>query len=234
MAGPATAARPAGAGLLRLYPGEWRARYEPEVLDLLEARPIGPRARFDLLRGALDAHRHVARPIRLAVAAALVAGAAWTIAGAWTISQPVLPDWPGYAETTLPLALAGVAAALVATLLVAHRLGDSSGRAGELGLRLAVGGQIAWVLALMLAIAGGPYGAITAAAASIGAIGLVGLALASMRAGDAVVAPLLVGIGVAFLVPSPVAWLVAGAAWTAIGIRAGMERVGAATSRPAS
>jgi hypothetical protein len=203
-------------------------------VDLLEARPIGRRGRFDLLRGAIDAHRHVSRPTRLAVAAAIVAGATWTIAGAWTMAQPVLPDWPGYAEATLPFALAGVVAGLVATLSVAHRLGDSSGRAGELVLRLAVGGQVAWVLALALAIAGGPYGAITAVAASVGAIGLVGLGLASMRAGDAVVAPLLVGIGVAFLVPSPATWLVAGAAWTAVGIRAGLERAVPATSRPAS
>ena len=234
MAGRTPPPLPAGAGLLWLYPGEWRERYEPEVLDLLEVRPVGWRGRLDLLRGALDAHRHVARPTRLEVAAALVAGAAWTIAGASTMTQPVLPDWPGYVEGTLPFALIGVVAGLVATLAVAHRLGDASGRAGDLALRLAVTGQIAWFLALAVAMAGGPYGAITALAASVGAMGLVGLGLVALRAGDAIVAPLLVAIGVAFLVPSPFAWLIAGAAWTAVGIRAGMDRIGAATSRPAS
>jgi hypothetical protein len=122
----------------------------------------------------------------------------------------------------------------MATLGIANRLGDASGRAGELVLRLAVGGQIAWVLALALAIGGGPYGAITAVVASVGVIGLIGSGLTAMRAGDTIVAPLLVGIGVAFLVPSPLAWLVAGAAWTAVGVRAGMERARATSSRPIS
>ena len=44
--------------LLRLFPGAWRARYEPEVLELLRERPLGARSRLDLARGALDAHRH--------------------------------------------------------------------------------------------------------------------------------------------------------------------------------
>jgi hypothetical protein len=45
--------------LLRLYPPAWRARYEEELLALLEDTPLTARAALDLLLGALDAH---ARP----------------------------------------------------------------------------------------------------------------------------------------------------------------------------
>jgi hypothetical protein len=45
--------------LLRLYPPAWRARYEEELLALLEDTPLTARAAIDLLLGALDAH---ARP----------------------------------------------------------------------------------------------------------------------------------------------------------------------------
>ncbi|MEO5940332.1 MAG: hypothetical protein ABIZ72_05190, partial [Candidatus Limnocylindrales bacterium] len=47
--------RPAGAGILRLYPRTWRRRYEPEMLAMLEQAPPGRWARLDLLRGAFDA-----------------------------------------------------------------------------------------------------------------------------------------------------------------------------------
>ena len=41
------------AGLLRLYPGEWRQRYGDEFEALLEDVPAGWPAYFDLLRGAM-------------------------------------------------------------------------------------------------------------------------------------------------------------------------------------
>jgi hypothetical protein len=44
--------------LVRLYPATWRLRYEAELLDLLEQRPMTPRQAIDLVRGALDAHLH--------------------------------------------------------------------------------------------------------------------------------------------------------------------------------
>ena len=44
--------------LVRLYPRSWRDRYEAELVDLLEQRPMSPGDAIDLVRGALDAHLH--------------------------------------------------------------------------------------------------------------------------------------------------------------------------------
>jgi hypothetical protein len=41
--------------LVRLYPPDWRARYEDEFLSLLAERPPDVRDRVDIVRGALDA-----------------------------------------------------------------------------------------------------------------------------------------------------------------------------------
>jgi len=78
------------SGLVRLYPRSWRARYEPEFLDLLETRPPSVRDRIDIVRGAIDARLDAGSPCernretRLAAAAAIAAGVLWV---AWlTIS----------------------------------------------------------------------------------------------------------------------------------------------------
>jgi len=44
--------------LLRLYPRTWRARYEEELLAMLEARPPSFPDTIDMLFGAVDAHLH--------------------------------------------------------------------------------------------------------------------------------------------------------------------------------
>jgi len=44
--------------LLRLYPRAWRVRYGEELADLVASRPLGFGGSIDLVRGALDAHRH--------------------------------------------------------------------------------------------------------------------------------------------------------------------------------
>jgi hypothetical protein len=44
--------------LIALYPARWRERYGDELLDALAARPMTIQGRLDLVRGALDAHRH--------------------------------------------------------------------------------------------------------------------------------------------------------------------------------
>jgi len=44
--------------LIDLYPRAWRARYGEELADLAAARPLGFGGAIDLVRGALDAHRH--------------------------------------------------------------------------------------------------------------------------------------------------------------------------------
>jgi hypothetical protein len=44
--------------LLRLYPRAWRARYGAELASIFEARPPTIGDRFDIVRGAFDAHLH--------------------------------------------------------------------------------------------------------------------------------------------------------------------------------
>ncbi|MCI0581706.1 MAG: hypothetical protein L0227_02235 [Chloroflexi bacterium] len=44
--------------LIDLYPRAWRARYGEELADLTAARPLGLGGVIDLVRGAIDAHRH--------------------------------------------------------------------------------------------------------------------------------------------------------------------------------
>jgi hypothetical protein len=44
--------------LVGLYPRAWRARYAEELEDLVAARPLGFGGAVDIVRGALDAHRH--------------------------------------------------------------------------------------------------------------------------------------------------------------------------------
>lgn len=79
--------------LVRLYPRDWRDRYETEFLSVLEARPPSTSDRLDIVRGAIDARLHrgfagssdrpqpTMQPARLAGATAAVAGLgflAWT------------------------------------------------------------------------------------------------------------------------------------------------------------
>jgi hypothetical protein len=44
--------------LVDLYPRAWRARYGEELEDLAATRPLGLGGSIDLVRGAIDAHRH--------------------------------------------------------------------------------------------------------------------------------------------------------------------------------
>lgn len=46
------------SALVRLYPEAWRDRYGQELEDLLTARVVGIGGHVDLIRGAVDAHRH--------------------------------------------------------------------------------------------------------------------------------------------------------------------------------
>lgn len=213
-------ARVAGPWLLRAYPGWWRERYADEVAAILDARPPDLRGRIDLVRGAFDAHLRGAQPgvPRRAIAASLVAGGAWTIAGVAALAGPTPPDWPGYLASTLPIGLAGAVAILVASLGLARLAWASSALALELVVAAVVVGHLAWILALTVAVLGGPYGAVTAIAQSVAALGTVGLGLAVMRAGVRLGGEAVLVAGGAFLVPSPAAWLVVGVAWTAIGL----------------
>ncbi len=208
--------RPAGAGLLRLYPGAWRERYEAEVLALLEQARLGRRARLDLVRGALDARLHT--PSRLPAVAALMSGAMWTIAGVVVVGQPAPPDWPGYFIDVLPLTIVAVIAGLVAIIGCWARRSDGGGRLGAVGAVIALAGHVGWALALIatLAQAGSSLLIVACQAAALTGCVLVGLLL--VRSED-------LPIGAAILLASaimffgwPAAWLGFGLAWTIVGV----------------
>jgi hypothetical protein len=186
---------------------------------LLATRPPDRRARIDLLRGAFDAHLRGAgpRPAGGAVAA-LVAGAAWTVVGVASVAGPTPPDWPGYLLDTVPVAIVGVAAVLVASLGVARLAWASNGPSLELAVIATLVGHVAWAAALVVVVIGGPYGAVTAIAQSAAAVATIGLGLVLFRARAHPVAEAVVATGGVLLVPTPVAWLVVGALWTGIGL----------------
>jgi hypothetical protein len=205
--------RVAGAGLLHLYPRAWRQRYETEMLAVLEARPLTLRARLDLARGALDAHLHPAAPPSLGFLAPVVAGVAWIAAGGATLAEPTPPDWPGYLLWTLPLGVLGAVASLGIVLTVGLRSGMRAPAGSSAALILALIGHVVWILFLAVALLGGPYGAITGAAQSMAAVGTIAVGLTRWRAADHPMAEAVLIAGVAMLVPTPAAWIVAGAAW---------------------
>lgn len=224
--------RVAGGRLLALYPRPWRARYEPEMLALLADRPPTWRDRIDLVRGALDAHLHPARSSRLPGRAALLAGAAWTVVALAVLAEPVPPDWPGLWAWTLMPALIAVAAGAIATLGFALRLGDAPGRVGRAAASLVIATSALWGLALAVAIVGGPYGAVTAAAGNMAAVAVVALGLVLARDGHHPVGEMLVLAGGALLLPPPASWTIAAVTWTAIGLHETAHRSGPGRVRP--
>ena len=214
-------ARASGMGLLRLYPSWWRERYGDEMAVLLETRPPNVRARLDLIRGAFDAQLRSPEPergSRGAVAAALIAGAAWTIAGVASVGAPVPPDWPGYLDSTLPVAAVGAVALLVASLGLARLAWPSSGPILEVVVLAIVIGHVTWAAALIVAALGGPYGAVTAIAQTAAAIATIGLGLVLIRASAHPIGEAVVVAGAVLLLPTPAAWVAVGALWTGIGL----------------
>jgi hypothetical protein len=207
-----------GAGLLRLYPRAWRDRYEPEMLAVLEASRLDWRTRLDLIHGALDAHIRPARAPAVPILAALVAGVMWIVAGVAGIAQPLPPDWPGFLLETLPVGLLGAIAELRVVLAIGRRSGLGGPRGTGVALVFAAVGHVVWIVALAVAAIGGPYGAITGAGQSLAAVGTLAVGLIRARAGDHVFSLALVVAGTAMLVPSPLAWPLAGGAWLALAV----------------
>jgi hypothetical protein len=213
--GPAITRRPRGAGLLRLYPGIWRRRYEAEVLATLEQLDLGSRGWLDLIRGAFDARLHT--PSRAPAAAALVAGGLWAFAGAGVLAQPAPPDWPGYLLESLPIAIVAIAAGGLATIGCWARRSDSAGRAGTLAITLAIVGDAAWIAALAAAWFGLGYGSAIAVAQGLGAVGALLVGLLLLRSNDAGLGAILVLASALMMFAWPAAWLGFGLAWTLVG-----------------
>jgi hypothetical protein len=211
-----------GRGWLRLYPRDWRERYGSELVAVLESGPVIGRVGIDLARGALDAHVHPLTPPAPPVIASLIAGVVWIAAGLASAVQPLMPDWPGFLLETLPLGAVGALAALRVVTQLGRRSGLDAPRGTSAALAVAVTGHLVWIVALVGAALGGPYGAITGAAGAVAAIGTVLVGLMRWRRGDHPTAEGLLLVGVAMLIPSPVAWVIAGAAW--IGLAAVLLR----------
>jgi hypothetical protein len=208
--------RPAGAGLLRLYPRAWRARYEAEVLAILELVDLGARGRLDLVRGALDARLHAAS--RLPAVAALVSGGMWTVAGVAVVGQPVPPDWPGYLVEILPLTIVAVVAGLVGIIGCWARSSDSGGRLGTVGALLALTGHVGWAVSLGAAAAQAGSGVAIVACQAMALVGCLLVGLVLVRTDDLPIGGAIVLASAVMLFGWPVAWLAFGLAWTVVGV----------------
>jgi len=204
--------------LLRLYPRAWRARYGPELEDLVAHRPLGLSGSIDLIRGAMDAHRHpelvdptaagsargvpgvssqrladlrVARRLGLA---AWVGAVAW-IAG-WVIAAngPIMADGQGtYRDGGAGLPFILLAMVLLAAGLIGQMIRmPNRARAARVGALVAIVAGPAWGL--------GPWVLPLGIAALAG---ILVLALGAWRAGQwgvgaalAIVGPTLGGVAI--------------------------------------
>ena len=185
------------------------------MLALLDAASIGWRGRIDLVRGALDARVHAAS--RLAGVAALVAGALWTVVGAGVLAQPVPPDWPGHLLETLALGIAAVLAGALALIGCWARRSDQAGRRGTMIAAAAIGAQLVWAVTLSAGLAGAADLVTLALGQAIGAAGCLAMGLLLLGSDDEPLGLILVAAPPVLLFGWPVAWLVFGLAWTAIG-----------------
>jgi hypothetical protein len=223
---PLESPRVPGARIAALYPRAWRERYGEELADLLGSDSIGLRDRLDLVRGALDAHLHPARPSPVPVVAALTAGALATAHAIVLALQPVPTDWPGYLEDALPLIAGAVAALLPALVGLWLRLGDDDGRLGRAGVWIALGGHVLWLVALVGAMLQVEYGPITAIAATVAMTGTAVLGIALVGRARIVLGVLLAIAGLAGVAPPSLGWPVFAAAWTALALVLAVELAG--------
>jgi hypothetical protein len=210
--------------LLVLYPGWWRQRYGVEMRALLELAPAGPRDRVDLARGAFDAWLHPPVPSHIPALAALLGGGLWTAVAAGVVIQPVPPDWPGYLQEVILLALVSVACLLVAVVGIALRAADARRRPMGLAVGFAVIWYLGWIVALGATAGNAVDGAALGATQAAAMIATAAVGAVLVRAGDGLVGPLVLVAAAAMLVPWATTWLVFGAVWTAIGIVLDSER----------
>ena len=199
-----------------LYPRAWRERYGEELQAILEAERLGLRIRFDLLRGALDAHLHPSTPSPLPVAAALTASALAVAHAIALAAQPVPTDWPGYLEDALPLLIGSVVALVPVLIGLWLKLGDGDGPVGRLGVVLAVVGHGAWLVALVAALTHVAYGPLTAAAATMAMAGTAVLGIALAGRSRPLLGVLLAVAALAGVAPPGLGWPAFAAAWTGV------------------
>ena len=148
--------------LLRLYPPAWRARYEEEMLALLEEHRLSLRSRIDLLRGALDAQLHLRSPV---MSRNRRPSLRWSLLVALLPSTFVVVHWacqlypfPGDSTLWNALAILGMMVAALAAAwagmraqAMGGRLRDSAVAGGLVGMAALL---IAWIVSWGLTIAG--------------------------------------------------------------------------------
>lgn len=148
--------------LLGLYPSTWRARYEGELLALLEERPPSMLDRLDLVRGAVDARLNPQLVSPDAIApdqagrwrrsgAAALGGLLWVAAALGFYTAPYV-DGLGYKDSGAVVVIAAAAAACsgLAALLRARGQGSRplSGAAFMI-LIGAIGVALPWPILLL-------------------------------------------------------------------------------------
>lgn len=210
--------------LLRLYPARWRARYGEEMADLLDARAMTGRDHVDLVRGALDAWIHPPTPSRTPAVAGLIGGGLWTVAAAAVVFQPTPPDWPGYVQEVVPIALVAVAFLWVAVLGCGLRSGDRGAGILRVTGTISTLGFGSWIAMLALTATGWADGPGLAAAQAVAIVGTSLIGATLVRDRDTVVGGLITAGGLAMLIPWSAGWLVFGTSWTAVGIVLWLER----------
>ena len=210
--------------LLRLYPRRWRERYGDEMAALLEAARVGPRDRLDLVGGAIDAWIHPPTPSRAPAVAALVGGGLWTVVAAGVVFQPTPPDWPGYLIEVVPSATIAIAFLCAAVLGCGLRSGDRGVAGFRLTTAITVAGFGAWLLTAAATAAGWVDGPTLAVAQTLAIVGTALTGAGLVLADDTTIGGLVSVRGLTMLVPWSGAWLVFGAAWTAIGVVLWVER----------
>jgi len=218
-------------GLIRAYPSTWRRRNATELASILESRAPTALGLVDLARGAVDAHLHPPTPSRSPGWAALLAGASWAVVALGYLAEPVPPEWPGYLIWTLPAGLIGAIAGFVAALGFALRLGDEPGRAGWIAISSSVASYGLWIGVLAAATLGGPYGAVTGAAAALAAIATVGLGLVMVRRGLRPHGEILVVVGASSVLLPPTSWVIVAGVWTVTGLWLLAQRAGTGQRR---
>lgn len=195
--------------LVRLYPRDWRDRYEDEFLSLLAERPPDVRDRFDIVRGAIDARlrpqvrKATGDPSPESPQAAvssrklgmlvIIGAVPWLTAFVVAANGPIVVDGYGsYRDgmAAIPFALLAFVLLGVGLVQVARILPRGSDAGGLAATAAAVCGALwammPWVFLLF----------------AIASVGYVGLAIVARRArvwGTADAAILVVGISVAWV-----------------------------------
>ena len=230
--------------LVRLYPKDWRDRYEDEFLSLLAERPPTFADLVDTVRGALDAHLNPQAPVdsspwthRIPGLLALIAGATWSTV---VLGFVVWRDGAWDAAALIPLSMFLMFLSLPGDYMSAY------------GRRIAVA---LGVMGACIVIANLPYSWFTAFAGIGGYLIALGgmLTMAAIRAGIgrsgrwallalAVLLPVAIGLPIALglgTISADDSWVLAlllpyGASWALVGLRMAIRGSATLVDPPAS